>query len=43
MKTWLKENADSTVKKVVFNVFGDKDLEIFKMVLEDKANHYKLI
>ena len=33
MKTWLKENADSTVKKVVFNVFGDKDLEIYKKVL----------
>lgn len=33
VKTWLKENADSTVKKVVFNVFGDKDLEIYKKVL----------
>ena len=31
--TWLKENADSTVKKVVFNVFGGKDLEIYKRVL----------
>lgn len=33
VKIWLKENADSTVKKVVFNVFGDKDLEIYKRVL----------
>ena len=33
VKIWLKENADSTVKKVVFNVFGDKDLEIYKKVL----------
>ena len=33
VKTWLKENADSTVKKVVFNVFGGKDLEIYKRVL----------
>lgn len=34
VKIWLKENADSTVKKVVFNVFGDKDLEIYKKVLK---------
>lgn len=33
VKTWLNENADSTVKKVVFNVFGGKDLEIYKRVL----------
>ena len=32
--TWLSENENASVKKVIFNVFGDKDLEIYKRVLE---------
>lgn len=34
VEMWLAENPDSSVKKVVFNVFGNKDLEIYKEVLE---------
>ena len=34
VEKWLSENPDSSVKKVVFNVFGNKDLEIYKEVLE---------
>ena len=30
---WLSENASSSVMKVIFNVFGDKDLETYKRVL----------
>ena len=33
VEKWLSENPDSSVKKVVFNVFGDRDLEIYKRVL----------
>ena len=33
VEKWLLENPDSSVKKVVFNVFGDRDLEIYKRVL----------
>ncbi len=33
---WLSENPESTVKKVIFNVFGNKDLEIYKKVLGQK-------
>ena len=32
VEKWLSENPESSVKKVVFNVFGNKDLEIYKMV-----------
>ncbi len=33
VEKWLAENTYSSVKKVVFNVFGDRDLEIYKRVL----------
>ncbi|MBR0098633.1 MAG: protein-ADP-ribose hydrolase [Treponema sp.] len=36
VEKWLAENPDSSVKKVVFNVFGNKDLEIYKKVLGQK-------
>ena len=33
VEMWLAENPDSSVKKVVFNVFGNKDLEIYQGLL----------
>lgn len=33
VEMWLTENPDSSVKKVVFNVFGNKDLEIYQGLL----------
>ena len=36
VEKWLSENPDSSVKKVIFNVFGNKDLEIYKKVLSQK-------
>ena len=36
VEKWLSENPESSVKKVVFNVFGNKDLEIYKKVLSKK-------
>ncbi|SEQ08672.1 O-acetyl-ADP-ribose deacetylase (regulator of RNase III), contains Macro domain [Treponema bryantii] len=33
IEMWLAENPDSSVKKVVFNVFGNKDLEIYQGLL----------
>ena len=36
VEKWLAENPDSSVKKVIFNVFGNKDLEIYKKVLSQK-------
>ena len=33
VEKWLAENPDSSVKKVVFNVFGNKDLEIYQGLL----------
>lgn len=33
VEKWLTENPDSSVKKVVFNVFGNKDLEIYQRLL----------
>ena len=36
VEKWLSENPSSSVKKVVFNVFGNKDLEIYKKVLGQK-------
>ena len=33
VEQWLAENPDSSVKKVVFNVFGNKDLEIYQGLL----------
>ena len=36
VEKWLAENPDSSVKKVIFNVFGNKDLEIYKKVLNQK-------
>lgn len=30
--SWLKENKNKSVKKVVFNVFGNKDLEIYSKI-----------
>ena len=32
VEKWLSENPESSMKKVVFNVFGNKDLEIYKKV-----------
>ncbi len=32
VEKWLSENPESSVKKIVFNVFGNKDLEIYKKV-----------
>ena len=36
VEKWLSENPESRVKKVIFNVFGNKDLEIYKKVLGQK-------
>ena len=36
VEKWLLENPESTVKKVIFNVFGNKDLKIYKKVLGRK-------
>ena len=33
VEKWLLENPSSSVKKVVFNVFGNKDLEIYQGLL----------
>ena len=33
---WLDENKNSTVKKVIFNVFGNKDLEIYREILGEQ-------
>lgn len=33
VKNWLNEHPEGSVKKVIFNVFGDKDLEIYKRIL----------
>ena len=33
VEKWLSENPSSSIKKVVFNVFGNKDLEIYKKEL----------
>ncbi len=33
---WLDDNASSSVKKVVFNVFGNKDLEIYRKILKQE-------
>ncbi|MBR3549080.1 MAG: protein-ADP-ribose hydrolase [Treponema sp.] len=33
VESWLEEHPDSSVKKVVFNVFGNRDLEIYKGLL----------
>lgn len=38
---WLDENKNSTVKKVIFNVFGNKDLEIYREILEKSRNWHK--
>lgn len=35
VKNFLDEHKDSSVKKVVFNVFSNKDLEIYKKVLTE--------
>ena len=32
VEKWLSENPASSVKKVVFNVFGNKDLEVYKKI-----------
>ena len=36
---WLDENKNSTVKKVIFNVFGNKDLEIYREILGEKPEY----
>ena len=36
VKNWLDENKNSTVKKVIFNVFASKDLEIYREILGKK-------
>lgn len=33
VEKWLSDKPESSVKKVVFNVFGNKDLDIYKRVL----------
>jgi len=33
VENWLSENSEKSVKKVVFNVFGSKDLELYKKLL----------
>jgi len=33
VENWLLENGEKSVKKVVFNVFGNKDLELYKGIL----------
>ena len=33
VEKWFSENPESSVKKVVFNVFGNKDLEIYQGLL----------
>ncbi|MCR5606049.1 MAG: protein-ADP-ribose hydrolase [Treponema sp.] len=35
VENWLKANPKESVKKVIFNVFGNKDLEIYKEILEE--------
>ena len=34
VEDWLSENPDSSVRKVVFNVFGDRDFEIYSEILD---------
>ena len=34
VKGWLNENKNASVKKVIFNVFASKDLEIYREILE---------
>mgnify|MGYP004461109951 FL=1 len=34
VKSWLDENKNASVKKVIFNVFASKDLEIYREILE---------
>ena len=34
VKDWLDENKNSSVKKVIFNVFFSKDLDLYKKILE---------
>lgn len=38
VESWLKENESKSVKKVIFNVFGNKDLEIYKKILIKNIN-----
>jgi len=33
VESWFVENNEKSVKKVVFNVFGDKDLELYRNIL----------
>ena len=35
VENWLAENLDSSVKRIIFNVFGDKDLAIYQKVLKE--------
>ena len=35
VEDWLTQNPEKSVKKVVFNVFGNKDLEIYQGILEE--------
>ena len=36
VEKWLLENPESTVKEVIFNVFENKDLKIYKKALNQK-------
>lgn len=36
VKGWLDENKNASVKKVIFNVFASKDLEIYREILGKK-------
>ena len=36
VKGWLDENKNASVKKVIFNVFASKDLEIYMEILGKK-------
>jgi len=35
VEEWLVENPEKSVKKVIFNVFGNKDLAIYQGILEE--------
>lgn len=36
VKGWLDENKNASIKKVIFNVFASKDLEIYREILGKK-------
>jgi O-acetyl-ADP-ribose deacetylase (regulator of RNase III) len=38
VKQWLSDHPDSCMKKVIFNVFKDSDLEIYRKLLESASS-----